>query len=152
MLPTNWLLAHFTTLLYFVSTLLRLFIVLALPIPHKYAESHWRYHTFERYYTCSGSKLRHKAHQKVWKCSLIFPLKNGIVTSYENCTNKYVRVDKLGVWWYPPLWVPWHIRYNFVMAWAIITISLNVRKWTPNSYLKRQNFISDAKSVISKKP
>jgi len=27
-----------------------------------------------------------------------------------------------------------------------------MRKWTPNSYLKRQNFIPDAKSVISKKP
>jgi len=41
------------------------------------------------------------------------------------------------------------------MAWAIITIyslPLNVRKWTPNSYLKRQNFIPDAKSVTLKKP
>src|SRR6218665_3800299 len=27
-----------------------------------------------------------------------------------------------------------------------------MRKWTPNSCLKRQNFIPDAKSVISKKP
>jgi len=25
-----------------------------------------------------------------------------------------------------------------------------VRKWTPNSYLKRQNFIPNAKSVTSK--
>src|SRR6218665_3881693 len=50
---------------YFVSTLLRLFIGLTLPRPHMYAESHWRYHTFERHYTCSCSKLRHKAHQKV---------------------------------------------------------------------------------------
>jgi len=32
------------------------------------------------------------------------------------------------------------------MAWSIVT------KWTPNSYLKRQNFIPDAKSVTSKKP
>ena len=31
-------------------------------------------------------------------------------------------------------------------------IPLNVRKWTPNSYLKCQNFIPDAKSVISKRP
>ena len=31
MLPTNWLLAHFTTLLYFVSILLPLFVGLALP-------------------------------------------------------------------------------------------------------------------------
>jgi len=39
------------------------------------------------------------------------------------------------------------------MAWAIIkVITLNVRKWTPNSYLKRQNSIPDAKSVTSKKP
>src|SRR6218665_2956122 len=28
-----------------------------------YAESHWKYHTFEGYYICSFSKLRHKAHQ-----------------------------------------------------------------------------------------
>jgi len=27
-----------------------------------------------------------------------------------------------------------------------------VRKWTPNDYLKRQNFIPDAKTVMSKKP
>jgi len=30
-----------------------------------YAESYWKYHTFEGYYTCSFSKLRHKAHEKV---------------------------------------------------------------------------------------
>ena len=29
---------------------------------------------------------------------------------------------------------------------------VNVRKWTPNDYLKRQNFIPDAKTVMSKKP
>jgi len=29
---------------------------------------------------------------------------------------------------------------------------LNVWKWTPNSFLKRQNFIPDAKSVICGKP
>src|SRR6218665_2047684 len=29
------------------------------------AKSHWKYHTFEGYYICSFSKLRHKAHQKV---------------------------------------------------------------------------------------
>jgi len=39
-----------------------------------------RYHTVERYYTCSCSKLRHQTHQKVCKYSLTFPLKNGIVT------------------------------------------------------------------------
>src|SRR6218665_1412202 len=51
---TNWLLAHFTTLLYFVSILLRFYVHvgLAFPGPRMYAESHWRYHTFERYYTC----------------------------------------------------------------------------------------------------
>jgi len=87
-----------------------------------YAESHWRYHTFERYYTCSCSKLRHKAHQKVWKCSLVFPLKNGIVISYENCTNKYGRVEKLRGW-YPPLGTYiGYLMYNFVMVWAIIAI------------------------------
>ena len=43
-----------------------------------YAESHWKYHTVEGYYNCSFSKLRHKAHQKVCKCSPTFPLRNGI--------------------------------------------------------------------------
>jgi len=61
MFPTNWLLAHFTTLLYFVSTLLGLFVSLALPRPRIVAESHWRYHNIERYYTCSCSKPRHQA-------------------------------------------------------------------------------------------
>src|SRR6218665_210547 len=55
----------FTTLLYFLSTLLRIFVGLALPRPRMYAESHWRYHTFRRYYTCSCSKLSHKAYQKL---------------------------------------------------------------------------------------
>jgi len=54
------------------------------------------YCTFKGYYTCSFSKLRHKAHQKVGNCSLTFPQQNGLATFYENCTNKYVRVDKLG--------------------------------------------------------
>src|SRR6218665_3921785 len=45
-----------------------------------YAKSHWKYHTFEGYYICSFSKLRHKVHQNVRKCSLTFPLQNGIVT------------------------------------------------------------------------
>src|SRR6218665_2313570 len=101
MLPTNWLLAHFTTLLYFVSTTLCLFVGLAFPRP-KSAESHWRYQTFERYYTCNCSKLRHKARQKVRKCSFTFPLKNVVVTFYENCMNKYDIVDKLTEWYPPP--------------------------------------------------
>src|SRR6218665_2893084 len=64
---TNWLLAPFTALLYFVSILLRLFLGLAFSGPRMYAESHWRYHTFERYYTCtySCSKLKHQTHKKV---------------------------------------------------------------------------------------
>ena len=36
-----------------------------------------------------------KAQQSVCKCSLTFHLKDGIVIFYENCTNKYGRVDKL---------------------------------------------------------
>src|SRR6218665_3594249 len=52
-----------------------------------YAESHWKYHTFEGYYICSFSKLRHKVHEKVGKCSLPFPLQNCIVTFYKNCTK-----------------------------------------------------------------
>src|SRR6218665_788532 len=86
-----------------------------------HAESHWRYHTFERYYTCSCSRLRHKAHQKVRKCSLTFPLKNGIITIYENCTNKYGRVDKLGGWYPPPGYLE-YLKYSFLMLRAIITI------------------------------
>ena len=86
----------FTTLLCFVSTLLRLFVGLALPRTRMYAESHWRYPTFERYYTCSCSKLRYQTHQKVWKCSPTFPLPIGIVTFYDNVTNKYGGADKLG--------------------------------------------------------
>src|SRR6218665_408710 len=45
-----------------------------------YAESHWKYHTFEGYYICSFSKLRHKAHQKICKCSPTYPQRNRIVT------------------------------------------------------------------------
>ena len=70
-----------------------------------YSESHWKYHTFEGYYTCSFIKLRHTAHKKVLESSLTFPLQDGIVTFYENCTNKYVTVDKLGK--LSTLWVPW---------------------------------------------
>ena len=54
-----------------------------------YAESHWN--TFEGYYICSFSKLRYKAHQKVWICSLTFPLRNGIVTLDDNCTNNMLQ-------------------------------------------------------------
>src|SRR6218665_2171357 len=50
-----------------------------------------KYHTFEGYYICSFSKLRHKVHQKVLKCNLAFPLQNGIVTFYENCTNNMLQ-------------------------------------------------------------
>ena len=39
MLPTNWLLAHFTALLYFVSMLLRHFVGLALPGLHMYTQN-----------------------------------------------------------------------------------------------------------------
>jgi len=38
MLHTNWHLAHFTTLLYFVSILHRLFVGLAFSGPRMYAE------------------------------------------------------------------------------------------------------------------
>src|SRR6218665_338407 len=126
---------------------------IAFPRPRMYAASHWRYHTFERYYTSSCSKLRHKANQKVLKCSLTYPLKNDIVTFYKNCTNKYGRVHKLRGGIHSPGYLG-SLRYNFLMAWAIITyfIPLNVSKWTTNSYQKGQNFIPDARSVICKKP
>src|SRR6218665_3363767 len=105
-----------------------------------YAKSHWKCHTFEGYYICSFSKLRHKAHQKVCKCSLKFPLQNGIVTFYENCTNNMLQSI---------------IKWVVTFEWHGLSqqfIPLNVRKWTPTSYLKRQNFIPDAKSVTLKKP
>jgi len=39
------------------------------------------------------------------------------------------------------------------MAWAIITIYISkCAQMDPNSYLKRQNSIPEAKSVTSKKP
>jgi len=39
------------------------------------------------------------------------------------------------------------------MAWAIITIYISkCAQMDPNSYLKRNFFIPDAKSVTSKKP
>jgi len=59
-----------------------------------HAKSHWKYYTFEGYYICSFSKLRHKAHQKLWTCSLTFHLQNGIVTFYEYCTCHHPRS-----WW-----------------------------------------------------
>jgi len=61
-----------------------------------YAKSHCKYHTFEGYYTCSfcSSKLRHKVHQKVWKCSLSFPLQNSYFL--WKLHEYYVTVDNLG--------------------------------------------------------
>src|SRR6218665_1948233 len=79
-------------------------------------------------------------------CSLTFPLKNGIVTFYENCTNKYVRVDKLGG--YPPPGYLGYISYvyNFVMAWAIITIySSKYAKMDPQRLTKTSKFYSRCK-------
>src|SRR6218665_726690 len=78
-----------------------------------YAKPHWKYHTFEGYYICTFSKLRHKVHQKVRKCSLTFPLQNGIVTFYENCTNNMLQSI---------ICYPRYLRYNSRMAWAIIII------------------------------
>ena len=96
-----------------------------------------------QYYTCSFSKLRYKAHQKVWKCSLTFPLLNGIITFYENCTNKYVRVDKLvpsgylGYLWY---------MYNFWMTWVIITIYISkCAQKDPPQFPKTSKFYSRCK-------
>ena len=119
-----------------------------------YAKSHWKYHTFEGYYICSFSELRHKIHQQVRKCSLTFHLNNGIVTFYANCTNKYGWVDNLRLgWWYPPFGHLGYLRYNFLMAWAIITIyTSKCAHMDPQQLQKRQNLITDAKSVICKKP
>jgi len=110
------------------------------------AESHWKYNTFEGYYTCSFSKLRHKARQKLWECSLTFPLKNGIVTSYENCTNKYVIVDKRRVVSTPAPGYLRYIKYNFWMAWAIITIySSKCVQMDPQQLPKTSTFYSRCK-------
>ena len=60
-----------------------------------YAKSHWKYHTFEGYYICSFSKLRHKVHQKVCKCSPTFPLRNGIVTSQRVIHEPFVAARRI---------------------------------------------------------
>src|SRR6218665_1215491 len=94
----NWLLANFTALLYFVSIPLRIFVGLALPRHRMFTQNLIGDITLSRVIIpvgCSCSKMRHKAHRKVLKCSLTFPLKNGIVTCYVQCTKKYDRVDKL---------------------------------------------------------
>src|SRR6218665_2640403 len=54
--------------------------------------------------------------------SLTFPLQNGIVTFYENFTNKYASVDKLGVVVVSTSGYLGYLRYNFLMTWAIRTI------------------------------
>src|SRR6218665_2018831 len=53
---------------------------------YTYAKSHLKFHTFDRYYSCSSTKLRHKTERKVWKCSHTFPLKDGISTFYVSFT------------------------------------------------------------------
>jgi len=70
-----------------------------------YAESHWKYHTFEAYYICSFSKLMHKIHQKVCTCSLTFPLRNGIVTFFMNIALIMLQSINQGVV-VPTPWVP----------------------------------------------
>jgi len=77
-----------------------------------YAKFHWKYHTFDRYYSCSSTKLRHKTQQKVWKCSLAFPLKDGIFTFYVSFTIKYIQSITEGVVASTPGY-PWYFRYNF---------------------------------------
>jgi len=72
-------------------------------------------------------------------------LKNGVVTFYENCTNRYGRVDKVRGWYPPPGYLE-YLKYNFLMAWAIVTIyTSKCAQMDPSSYLKRQNCIRDAK-------
>src|SRR6218665_3495084 len=65
--------------------------------------------------------MSQQTHQKVCKCSLTFPLKNVIVTFYENFTNKYGRDDKLGGV-VTNLWYLGYLRYNILMEMAIRTI------------------------------
>src|SRR6218665_1167697 len=60
-----------------------------------YAKSHWKYHTFEGYYICSFSKLSHKVHQKVRKCSLTFP-PGHMLSKIYNCTKAGNRRAKRG--------------------------------------------------------
>src|SRR6218665_48395 len=94
--------------------------------------------------------MMHQTQQKVQKCSLALALQNGIVTFYENCTNKYGRVNKLGGCVHPPGYT-WYLRYNVLMAWAIRTIyTSKCVQMDLNSYLKRQNFSPYATSVTCK--
>jgi len=109
-----------------------------------YTESHWTYHTFEGYYICSLSKLRHKAHQQVWKCSPAFPLRNGIVTFYKNCTNNMIQSINWGV--VPTPGYTRYLRYNFWMAWGIITIyTSKCAQMDSQQLLKTSNFYSTCK-------
>jgi len=103
-----------------------------------YAESHWKYHSFEGYYicTCSFSKLRHKANQKVWKCSLIFPVRNSLVTVYENCMNNMLQSIS-----------------NFWTARAIITIyTSKCAQMDPQQPLITSKLHSRCKKCDTKKP
>ena len=118
---------------------------------YMYAKSHWKYHTFEGYYICSFSKLRHKVHQKVWKCNLTFPLRNGVVTFYENCTNNMLQSIIYGGWYQPPGY-PRYLRYNFWMAWAIRTIyTSKCAQMDPQQLLRTSKFYSICKKVWHQK-
>ena len=116
-----------------------------------YAKSHWKYHTFDRYYSCCSTKLRHKTQQKVFKCSLTFPQRMAYLLSMGvSRLNKYSRLTKGGI---HPLGTLDILGITFEPSGpSSKVLPLNVSKWTPNSYLKRQNFISYATSVICKKP
>src|SRR6218665_2392744 len=64
----------------------------------------------------------------------------GLVTFYENFTNKYGGVDRLGVVVSPPGYLG-YLWYNFLIAWAIRTIyTSRYVQINPSSCLKRQMF------------
>src|SRR6218665_200607 len=125
-----------------------LLLLEAMKFFYVYPESNWKYHTFEGYNICSFSKLRHNALQRVCKCSLTFPLQSCIVTCYENWTNAYVRVNKR----YTLPGCLGYIRYNFLIAWAIITIyTFKCAQMDLKQLPNRSKFYSRCKSVISLK-
>ena len=65
--------------------------------------------------------------------------------------HNYVRVDKLGGGTHPGYLE--YIRYNFLMAWAIITIyTSKCMQMDPQQLPKTSHFIPDAKSEICQHP
>ena len=94
MLPTNWLLEHFTTLLYFFSVLLRLFEGLVLPGPRMYAETHWKYHTVDTTSTVSIPSVQASHVQYFSRISYIWTSNISTCILLDNLIQRQIRIQK----------------------------------------------------------